>query len=148
MINSTNASFMKLVFLFFFLLNNQNQHYTSKEFDCFVEAVSVLAHEHTTEWSTHFQRQSLHPVFRYMVSLCSSLMQCLFSDIGGAPAALWLMTAAATLDPFTARHYIRRHYLNTQQSEIEFRAPSPAPPPKLLLLVQLARSRIPFSPYC
>lgn len=39
------------------------------------------------------------------------------------------MTAAATLDPFTARHYIRRHYLNTQQSEIEFRAPSPAHPP-------------------
>lgn len=55
-------------------------------------------------------------------------MQCLSSDIGGAPAALLLMTAAATLDPLTARHYIRRHYLNTQQSEIEFRAPSLVPP--------------------
>lgn len=78
-------------------------------------------------------------------------MQCLLLDIGGAPAALFLMTPAATLDPLTARHYIWRHYLNTQQSEIEFRAPSPVPitpHPQLLLLVQLARSRIPFSPYC
>lgn len=46
------------------------------------------------------------------------------------------------------------HYLNTLQSEIEFRAPSPVSPPThslpglLFLLVQLGRSRIPFSPYC
>lgn len=77
--------------------------------------------------NTHFQLRPLHPAYRCMVSICSSLMQCLLLDIGGAPAALFLMTPAATLDPLTARHYIWRHYLNTQQSEIEFRAPSPVP---------------------
>lgn len=29
-----------------------------------------------------------------------------------------------TVDPLTAQHYIRGHYLNTQQSEIEFRTPA------------------------
>lgn len=61
------------------------------------------------------------------------LLQCLPSDVGGAHAALWLTSwagvaaaaaAAAALDPLTARHHIRggEHYLNSLQSEIEFRA--------------------------
>ena len=50
-------------------------------------------------------------------------MQCPCSDIGGAAAALWLTTAwcSYTVDPLPTQHYIRKHYLNTQQSEIEFR---------------------------
>lgn len=80
---------------------------------------------------------------------CTSAMECRRSDIGGAAAALWLIPAAAAIpwDPLTAlQHYIRKHYPNTQQSEIEFRAPSPPPP--LSLPAQRDRAGIPFSPYC
>lgn len=76
-----------------------------------------------------------------------------------------LPLGSSTVGATHSQHYIRKHYLNTQQSEIEFRAPSlpphspallppprrppPLPPAPLpILLFKLARSGMPFSPDC